>query len=226
MPPISSKNDVKTNMKILDLSKAVGIKAVIADAGMPLSAKLRERHKALDAIIASYSSHPALLGYYIVDEPNSRAFPVLGAINQYLLKADPKHLPYVNLFPNYASAKQLGNNTYEQHVSQYIETVRPDLVSWDHYKQMLGDERYYWPNLEIVRWHCLKAKVPLGQIINSLPHFGYRDPSEADLRWQVYTSLAYGSRGTRLPHSRQYLPRPSNTWPQTGHLRTRSSANT
>ena len=195
MPPINGKGDVKTNMKILDLCKAVGIKAVIADGRMPLSAKPAERKKALDAIIATYSSHPALLGYYITDEPNAKAFPVLGEINQYMLKADPKHLPYINLFPNYASAQQLGNNTYEQHVSQYIETVKPALVSWDHYKQMLGDERYYWPNLEIVRWHCLKAKLPLVQIINCLPHFGYRDPSEADLRWQVYTSLAYGSRG-------------------------------
>ncbi len=195
MPPINSKNDVKTNLKILDLCKAVGIKAVIADARMPLSAKPPERQKALDAIIATYSSHPALLGYYIVDEPSSKAFPALAAINQYLLKADPKHLPYVNLFPNYANAKQLGNNSYEQHVSQYIATVKPALVSWDHYKQMLGDESFYWRNLETVRWFCLKARVPLIQIICSLPHFGYRDPSEADLRWQVYTSLAYGSRG-------------------------------
>jgi len=54
---------------------------------------------------------------------------------------------------------------------------------------------FYWPHLEIVRFHCLKAKTPLIQIICSLPHFNYRDPSEADLRWQVYTSLAYGSRG-------------------------------
>ncbi len=58
-----------------------------------------------------------------------------------------------------------------------------------------GDERYYWDNLETVRRNCLKAKVPYTQIIVSIEHMGYRACSEADLRWQVWTSLAYGTRG-------------------------------
>jgi hypothetical protein len=58
-----------------------------------------------------------------------------------------------------------------------------------------GDENWYWHNLEIQRRLCMKAGVPFNQIIVSLKHMGYRECSEADLRWQVYTSLAYGSRG-------------------------------
>jgi hypothetical protein len=27
------------------------------------------------------------------------------------------------------------------------------------------------------------------------PNFNYRDPSPADLRWQVYATLAYGGQG-------------------------------
>jgi hypothetical protein len=27
-----------------------------------------------------------------------------------------------------------------------------------------GDENYYWHNLEIIRKHCLKAKIPYNQI--------------------------------------------------------------
>ena len=186
--------DEPTNRKLLDLCKTVGIKALVA-IKVPRSVKSPDFERTLDAEIVKYSSHPALLGYHLWDEPNSKSFALLGAINQYLLKKDPKHLPYINLLPNYASREQLGNNTYDRHVAQYIDTVKPALVSWDHYRQMLGDESYYWPNLEIVRFLCLKAKTPLIQIINTLPHFGYRNPSEADLRWQVYTSLAYGSRG-------------------------------
>jgi hypothetical protein len=58
-----------------------------------------------------------------------------------------------------------------------------------------GDESYYWKNLEIMRKLSLKAKTPMIQIIVSIKHMGYRECSEADLRWQVYTSLAYGSHG-------------------------------
>jgi hypothetical protein len=82
-------------------------------------------------------------------------------------------------------------------VSDYLKVVKPALFSWDAYWQMHeeGELRYYFDNLEVVRRNCLKAKVPFNQIIVSLAHMGYRECSEGDLRWQVWTSLAYGSRG-------------------------------
>ncbi|MEI7836409.1 MAG: hypothetical protein WCK05_08345, partial [Planctomycetota bacterium] len=120
--------------------------------------------------------------------------PRLGFVTQYLLKKDPTHVPYYNLLPSYASGNP---KSYERKVADYLKVVKPVLFSWDAYWQMFGrgDERYYWDNLEIVRRNCLKAKVPFNQIIVSLAHMGYRECSEGDLRWQVWTSLAYGSRG-------------------------------
>ncbi|MCY2929406.1 MAG: hypothetical protein NTV86_07900 [Planctomycetota bacterium] len=150
--------------------------------------------KAMDGIIERYSSHPALLGYMVIDEPGPAAFDRIGVINQYLLKKDPKHLPYINLLPNYTAP---GSPAYERGIVQFLKKVKPALLSWDHYRQMFenGDEKCYWDNLETVRRNCLKAKVPYNQIIVSMKHMGYRECSEADLRWQVWTSLAYGSRG-------------------------------
>jgi len=194
MPPADA-TDTKTNLKILDACEAVGLKAIVQDSRLQISATSSELKKALDSIIADYSAHPALAGYFITDEPHARLFLALGRINQYLLEKDPKRLPFINLFPNYASAEQLGNKSYEEHVSQFIATVKPTLVSWDHYMQMAGNESLYFKNLDTVRRQCQKAKLPFTQIILSLPHWGYRNPSDADLRWQVYTSLAYGARG-------------------------------
>jgi hypothetical protein len=200
--PIDGKGDVEANLKILELCQAVGIKALIHDnrmgelfdekRGFKTSQQLK---KTLDAIVAQYSSHPALAGYHVCDEPNARMFPVLGAINQYLLKKDPKHPPFINLFPNYATPAQLGNKTYKEHVAQYIATVKPALVCYDHYQQMFGREDAYFANLEVVRALCLEARLPFAQIVLTIPHFGYRNPSEADMRWQIYTSVAYGARG-------------------------------
>jgi len=201
MPPID-KTDLETNRKILDLCREVGIKALVLDnrmgelldekKGLGKSPQMEET---LDAVMADYASHPALAGYYITDEPNARMFPLLGRINQYMLKKDPKHLPFINLFPNYASADQLGTKTYEEHVAQYIATVKPPLVSYDHYQQMCGKENIYFTNLEVIRQQCMEARLPFVQIILSLPHFAYRNPGEADMRWQAYTSVAYGARG-------------------------------
>jgi len=195
--------------KFLDLCEQVGIKGLIW-AGIPLggrdrkgwdapaTAEMPRMRKHLNSIVSKYSRHPALLGYYLDDEPGVEKFARLGAINQYLLKKDPKHLPYINLLPNYANSPDWKGAAYGPTIAKYLETVKPALLSWDHYRQMFGangDESYYWHNLEAVRRQCRRARVPYLQIICSLKHMGYRQSSEADLRWQVYTSLAYGSRG-------------------------------
>lgn len=83
------------------------------------------------------------------DEPGKEVFPTLGGVNQYLLKKDPKHLPYINLLPNYANHPDWLGAAYEPIVAQYMEIVKPALVSWDSYRQMFegGDESFYWKNL-------------------------------------------------------------------------------
>ena len=196
MPPCAAA-DVELNRKILDLCKRTGMRAIIADRRLLAKQPNDDDFtKNLDAVIADYASHPALFGYFLTDEPNASAFPLLGAVTQYLLKKDPKHVPYVNLFPNYASEQQLGTTTYEEHVKQFIEVVKPPLVSYDHYALVGDTERdVWWDNLEVVRRQCLAHDVPFVVIILSLPHGPYRDPTEGDLRWQAYSSLAYGAKG-------------------------------
>ncbi|MCY2925736.1 MAG: hypothetical protein NT031_09900 [Planctomycetota bacterium] len=198
----ASKEQQEHNLKVLDLCQQAGLKALIWDGDMiqpegwkpPTPQEIPGIEKAMDGIIERYSSHPALLAYMIIDEPGTSAFDRIGVINQYLLKKDPKHLPYINLLPNYTAP---GLPAYEKGIVTFLKKVKPALLSWDHYRQMFenGDERCYWDNLETVRRNCLKAKVPYNQIIVSMKHMGYRECSEADLRWQVWTSLAYGSRG-------------------------------
>ena len=194
----------KHNQKILDLCQQVGMKALIWDGDMlkvgawdsaPKPEEIPQMEKVLDSLIARYSSHPAFLGLVEGDEGISlEGNHRLGVVNQYLLKKDPKHLPYFNLLPAYAFNPL---SKYEEYVSKFIEDAKPAMVSWDHYRQLFGggDENTYWYNLELMRERCVKARLPYNQIIVSLKHMGYREASEIDLRWQVYTSLAYGSRG-------------------------------
>ncbi len=196
LPPCGAWS-VDLNRRILDLCQQTGMKAIIGDGRVTAkSPNDPDFARNLDAVLTDYAHHPALGGYFLVDEPNASAFPLLGAVNRYLLQKDPKRLPYVNLFPNYASEAQLGTPTYDEHVSRYIREVQPALVSWDHYALFENDERdIYFENLEIVRRHCLQAKLAWVQIVLSVPHGPYRDPNEVDLHWQAYTTLAYGATG-------------------------------
>lgn len=196
LPPCGAWS-VDLNRQILDLCQKTGLKAIVGD-GRVLAKQPDDPDFArnLDAVIADYAHHPALAGYFLMDEPNASAFPLLGAVNRYLLQKDPRRLPYINLFPNYANEQQLGTKTYDEHVARYIKEVQPALVSWDHYALFESGERdIYFENLEIVRKHCLQAKLPFVQIVLTVPHGPYRDPDEADLRWQAYTTLAYGAKG-------------------------------
>ncbi len=189
------------NLKFLDLCQQAGIKAFIYDGRVVTNGhweKFQQSdipgiQKDLDAMIAAYSKHPALMGFVLGDEMGTDAHPRLGFVTQYLLKKDPTHLPYYNLLPNYANTPP----GYDRLTKDYLKVVKPALLSWDAYWQMHEENegRYYFENLETVRRNCLKAKTPFNQIIVSLAHMGYRECSEGDLRWQVWTSLAYGSRG-------------------------------
>lgn len=197
LPPAEG-TDVERNKKILDLCKQTGLKAFIEDGRLlARQPSAPDFARNLDAVLADYGDHPALAGYFLTDEPSAAQFPLLGAVNQYLRRKDPRRVPFINLLPNYASPEQLGTKTYDEHVKQFIQTVRPALVSWDHYALLGGgfERPEYFANLETVLRQATAADVPFVQIILSVPHLGYRDPSEAELRWQVFTTLAYGAKG-------------------------------
>ena len=201
--------------KALDIAQQNGLKVMLQDPRIGAKNFRDEGFgQGLDAVVDEFADHPALWGYYVTDEPNASQFEHLGAVNRYLLKKDPKHIPFINLFPTYASQEQLGNPTYEEHVSGFLQIVKPRLLSYDHYA-LVGDgiRDDFFENLEIIRRQALKHRVPFNYILLSIPHFGYRDPSEADLRWQVNTALAYGARGIMyFTYNSVPDPQPSQGW--------------
>jgi hypothetical protein len=165
----------------IELAKAVGIKVVAS--GEP-------------ADVPTYGDDPTVVGIFLADEPRTAQFAELGELSRAVEKGNPRYIPYINLLPTYATPEQLGSPTYEEHVRKYIEICKPPFVSWDHYALYGSCERPdYFENLEIVSRLCREAGLPFVQIILSVPHFAYRDPNEADLRWQIYTTLAYGAKG-------------------------------
>ena len=181
----------------LDLAQQVGVKAMAVDPrihrGLPDEANWEA---SVEAVVAAYGAHPALYGYFVTDEPHLREFPKLAQVVAALRQNDPHHDSFINLFPNYASPDQLGTLSYEEHVAAYLDIVRPPVLSYDHYALMeWGDRPEYFENLEVIRRQALRVDVPFWNVILATPHFNYRDPSPADLRRQVYTTLAYGGKG-------------------------------
>jgi len=189
---------VERTRQVLDLAHKHGLKAIVCDRRIITNLPETEGWEGtIDAVVRDYADHPALYGYYLRDEPNRSDFPHLAAIEGAFTKRDPAHLPYINLFPTYASFEQLGTPSYRDHVEDFMTTVTPRALSYDHYALLKTgrDRPDYFENLEIIRDAALRHRVPFWNIIILAPHFGYRDPTEAELRWQIATSLAYGCKG-------------------------------
>jgi hypothetical protein len=194
--PIQEKTPDRISLG-LDMAHQGGIKGLVVDGrihpGLPdqpgWSAIVR-------AVVNDYQSHPALYGYLLTDEPHQRQFENLHKLVNEFKHFDPEHIAFINLFPNYASPDQLGFIDYENYVAHYLDTVKPPVLSYDHYALMEDSDRpQYFSNLEVIRRQALRVGLPFWNVILSTPHFSYRDPTDVDLRWQVYTTLAYGGKG-------------------------------
>jgi hypothetical protein len=183
----------------------------------------------LDALVDRVKTHPALEAYYLTDEPGAGAFAALGRLVAYLRERDPVHLAYINLFPTYANEQQLGVSAnaadrarvgypqnfagvgaddgtvlrYREHLKRFVETVKPDLISYDHYHFLKPDKDgrnvdggQYFLNLALIRMAAMEARKPFLNIIqaNTIEK-SWRLPNAWEMRFLVFTTLAYGGRG-------------------------------
>ena len=141
---------------------------------------------------------PTCWGYHIVDEPNTASFAGLKATVDTIRKHRPGKLAYINLLPDYASPGQLGAATYDEYVSRYAKETGCDVLCMDYYPMMTptADGRDgYCGNLAVMRKYANQYRIPHWNFFNTMPFGPHHDPTESQLRWQIYTSLAYGAKG-------------------------------
>lgn len=197
MPQFESGPTPTDNLKYLDLAHKIGQKAFVYDTRMPFKITGDDNAKAnLDAIIKDYKKHPGLAGYYIIDEPNASLFPGLAEVVAYLREKDPEHPAYINLFPNYANAQQLGTASYEEYVREFIKQVQPFVLSWDHYNLTTdGDGNNFYPNLMVMNKLSKEFNIPFWQIVQVVQFGNTRNLTEDELRYEAMQTLAYGGKG-------------------------------
>ncbi len=187
----------------LDVAGKHGLKAMLQDPLLvPETLDNPDARAKLDALIVRVKGNPALDAYFLRDEPSASDFAGLGKLVAYLRQRDPAHLAYINLFPTYADNKQLGTTgdtvtAYREYLRRFVEIVKPGLISWDHYHFFkANDGKEYFLNLAMVREQALAAHLPFLNIIQACTiEKTWRLPNPDEMRWLVYTTLAYGARG-------------------------------
>jgi hypothetical protein len=93
------------------------------------------------------------------------------------------------------------------YVAAFISEVQPNMLSFDHYPDFQGAELPdlsvrgktcggYHFTLAVFRNASLASGLPFFNFFSSMFYAGSgADQTEAQLRWQVFTSLAYGAKG-------------------------------
>ena len=185
----------------LDACAAAGIKGIVSDAhvsGYDWAAVDETKARAMSP--TSWRKSVTILPYLAITFAMNQAQPGSVAWKKWLRQSAtfaPDKWPYINLFPDYADNSQLGTTSYEDYLERFITSVTPKIISYDNYSLMDdGSLRAnYWTNLEAVRDACKRHKIVFWNIVLAVAHFNYRERSAADLRFEAYTTLAYGGRG-------------------------------
>ena len=142
---------------------------------------------------------PACWGYALRDEPGADDFPDLARQVEAVRMAHPGCLAYINLFPGYANPeRQLKAESYDDYVGRFLEQVPVDVLSMDHYpifRPERDGREAYCADLRVMREHSLRHGIPFWNFFNVMPFGPHTDPTEAQVRWQVFTSVAYGAKG-------------------------------
>ena len=174
-------------LKALDLAQQAGIRNIFMCN--ELKSKPEETVKAV-------MNHPGLAGYFLVDEPQTKAFPELWAWAKRIMDTDPNHLCYLNLLPTYATSIFKSLDEYGEHVRRFVDEVPIPVVSFDHYPIVNNTIRPDWyANLEIIAREAARVNRPFWAFALTTAHGPYPVPTLDSLRLQMYSNLAYGAQG-------------------------------
>lgn len=186
---------------ILDRADKAGIKVILNDGQlvinspkMPDDYRQRVQKASLD-----FGAHPAVLGWYVRDEPEKAYFEAVCSAARIIREVCPKQIPYINLFPMLEDTKlRVGCDNWGNYLEEFLDKSTLNYLSYDCYSQMSPDPKgqsIYFENLRVYGTIARKHHIPFWNIVLSCSHFNFKDPNEDLIRWQFNTSIAYGAKG-------------------------------
>lgn len=179
--------------KSLKLAEEAGVKVLVNIPQTRSAEKIPE-------VVRRYDQYPATVGYLLWDEPNASLFGKMKGLISAVLSISPRKLAYVNLYPNYASAKALKATDYESYLERFVTETDPQLISFDNYGIIMDSDgkivvrEGYYANLEVARKIGMKYGLPIWTFCRSTAHHVSPVPNESQLLLQAFSELAYGAK--------------------------------
>lgn len=182
----------------LDLARRYGLKVIVSQIGLdPRTLRDRGNVRPVAEAIRRFRSHPALWGHFIGDEMLESQLSDIVSLAAFAREHDPDHPLFISLLPCDAwVGPALTTGDYVGYVERFIAAARPAFLNFSHFPfREKGDSEFYFENLELIRRAALAHGLPFYPTLQAGAWPGMRPPNEGELRWLVYTSLAYGAKG-------------------------------
>lgn len=207
-------NLVETESANLSICDEIGINA-IANDWMSSGSKVKNIYEDIKNIY----EHKSLIGYYSWDEVPGNKNKVAKAKNALFKKYDPTRLAYSIIFPSYGAVhwnvdKALDEKSYDEYVKDYMDVVKPEVLSFDSYpvyaydwsksdasKAMVCD---WYRDLGLMRKTALDYKVPFWYYFQSVnvSNTDYDEntliasssTTDSQISLQMFTGLAYNAK--------------------------------
>ncbi len=147
-----------------------------------------------------YKDNPNLAGYFLIDEPVTSYFPALRRFRDRVYAADTTHLAYLNLFPYYVGAANVGTKTYEEYMRRFVDEVDIPMISYDFYPIVRDNDSifvrpWFYENLETAARVARDTSRPFWSFCLATEHGPYPMPTAVHLRHEAFSALAYGAQG-------------------------------
>ena len=209
--PMSFVYDFKKNKKdeMLDLlneCQKFHLKLIISDTRTLFSnlrSMTKEEFRSLvKAAFDDFGHHEAAFGFFIGDEPSPEETSLFIDAAKIVLEEMPGLVPFGNLLPYFMEIDNPRKEEYKEILNKILKETKVPVIGYDQYTQCFDEYAHpedgiksYFHGLKQYHEILKKYDVPLYMSLLSIGHWNYRVPTEDDIRWQIYTSLAYGVRG-------------------------------
>jgi len=182
----------------LDLARRYRLRVILDRIGLdPRTLGDRASRENVARTLDRFKSHPALWGYFVGDEMLDGQLADVAALARFARRHDPAHPLLLTLLPCDAwVGPALATADYAAYIERCIRAARPAFLCYAHFPfRQKRDSAFAFENLELIRRAALRHGLPFFPTLQAVGWPGMRPPTQGELRWLVYTALAYGAKG-------------------------------
>lgn len=185
--------------QLSDNSQVARALSAASESGVRLIAGSTQLESDTRSTVIRFRNNPALVGWFLKDEPKASEFSSLRDFRDRIYSADTTHLIYLNLLPDLLPPEDLEAESYGNYVERFIDEVSLPMVSYDFYPVVTVDGKTvvrgnFYDNLEKISRICREKGLPFWVFCLSTAHSVYPVPTDTHLRFEAFSALAYGAQ--------------------------------